>query len=203
MIYQNPITFFLAFMSATSPSLPKVPWSSIYSNWYDRTSPLPSSTPISKSNLLFTVSYDAMSGSGLSLALFKPGIAVTSAGQIRKIHADDFVGFSKLAEEVSTLPIPDSSRDYRGMRAFRIDHLISCRPITILNVLKVPEAGEPVLDKSSVYGFSKGTQALEGGGNLPGVLWELLGLVSEAPSSRDVEVDEDVLKRIRGIKTEL
>jgi hypothetical protein len=200
MIYQNPITFFLAFMSAISPSLP---WSSIYSNWYDRTSPLPSSTPLSKSNLLFTVTYNAMSGSGFSLALFKPDIAVTSAGQIRKIQADDFVGFSKLAEEASMLPIPESSRDFRGMRAFRVDHLTTCHPITILNILKVSEAGEPVFDKTSVYGFSKGTQVLQGGGNLPDVLWELLGLVSEAPGRRDAEVDEDVLKRVKEIKIEL
>jgi hypothetical protein len=202
MIYKNPVTFFLAIMSATSPSLP---WSSIYSNWYDRTSPLPSSTPISESNLLFTVTYSAMGGSGLSLALFKPDIAVTSAGQIRKIQAGDFVGFSKLAEEASTLPIPESSRDYGiyGMRAFRVHHQTSCWPFAILNVLKVPEVGEPVLDKTSVYGFSKVTQGLEGGGNLPDVLWELLGLVSEAPGRRDAEVDEDVLKRIKEIKTEL
>jgi hypothetical protein len=200
MIYKNPITFFLTIMSATSPSLP---WSSIYSNWYDRSSPLPSSTPISKSDLLFTVTYSAMGGSGFSLALFKPDIAVTSAGQIRKIQADDFVGFSKLAEEASTLPSPENSRDYRGMRAFRVHHQTSCHPFTILNVLKVPEAGEPVLDETSVYGFSKVTQVLEGGGNLPDVLWELLGLVSEAPGRRDAELDEDVLKRIKEIKTEL
>lgn len=202
MIYKNPITFFLGILSASSPSLP---WSSIYSNWYDRISPLSSSTPISKSNLLFTVTYNAMGGSCLSLALFKPDIAVTSTGQIRKIQADDFVGFSKLAEEASMLPIPERSRGYSidGIRAFRVHHQISCSPFTILNVLQVPEAGEPVLDKTSVYGFSKVTRGLEGGGNLPDVLWELLDLVSEAPRGRDAEVDENVLKRIKEIKTEL
>ena len=121
------------------------------------------------------------------------------------MQADDFVGFSELAEEASMLPIPERSRGYSigGIRAFRVHHQVTCRPFTILNVLQVPEAGEPVLDKTSVYGFSKVTRGLEGGGNLPDVLWELLGLVSEAPHSRDAEVDEDVLKRIKEIMTEL
>jgi hypothetical protein len=44
--------------------------------------------------------------------------------------------------------------------------------------------------------FSKDAQVLKGGADLPNVLWELLGLVSEAPSGWDVEVDKSILKSI-------
>jgi hypothetical protein len=188
-------------MTATSPS-----WSSTYSGWYDRTTPLPSSTPVSGPNLLFAVTYSAMGGNGLNVALFKPDIAVTSTGQIRKVQADDFDGLSKLAKEITTLERPESSKDSGShtVRRFRIYHKMTCRPFTILNVLKLPEADNPVFDETSVYGFSKATKGLEGGGDLPSVLWELLGLMSEAPSPwGDAKVDEDVLKRLKEISTEL
>jgi hypothetical protein len=139
-----------------------------------------------------------MAGEGLNLALFKPDIAVTSAGQIRKIQVNDFEGLCKLAEQASALPIPGGreGRGIHGERVFRTNHSVSCQPYTILNYFKVAEAGEPAFDRTSVYGFSKDAQVLEGGADLPDVLWELLGLVSEAPSGWDVEVDKSVLKSI-------
>jgi hypothetical protein len=201
MIFQNLLSFILAIMSTTPPT----PWSSQYSDWYNRTSPLPSDTPIPKSNLLFAVTYDAFGGSGFNLALFKPDIAVTSTGEIRKVQADDFAGFTNLTIEASTLPNPENNSGIGGKRRFRVHHKYSCRTFTILSILKVPEAGEPVLDVTSVYSFSKDTRRLErSAGNLPDVLWELLGLVDEAPSHNDdAKVDDTVLKRIREMKTEL
>ena|ERR1700753_4018039 len=198
-LFHNLLIFFLTIMSNTSPD-----WNSAYSDWYNRTSLLPSSTPISKQDFLFTVTYSAMGGDGLDIAVFKPNIVVTSAGEIRKVQADDFIGLSKLAENVSMLPIPKNSRG-RGVyaeRAFRIHHEVSCRPFTILNFLKTTEDGKLVLDKTSVYGYSKSAQVLEDGGKLPDVLWELLGLVSEAPNHWDAEVDDEVLKRIKEISSE-
>jgi hypothetical protein len=182
-------------MATLAPS-----WSSNYSNWYKRTTPLPSTILLLDSDLLFMVNYEARGGGGFHLALFKPNIAVTSTGQIRKIDADDFAGFTKLAEEVSALPTPETDRSVYAKRAFRVRNMITCRPFTILNISKDSDTGQLMFDSTSVYGFSKNLKDLESSGTLPDVLWDLLGLVTEVPSQVDAEIDEHVLEKIKAIK---
>jgi hypothetical protein len=139
-----------------------------------------------------------MNNDGFSLALLGPDIAVTSAGQIRKLQADDFEGFTKLAEEVSDLPGSGNGAGHGiyGERVFRVHHDVTCQPFTNLNILRASRVGEPLSDITSVYGFSRDEQGLEGGGKLPDVLWQLLGLLEEALGDMNGKVDEDVLKRI-------
>jgi hypothetical protein len=134
---------------------------------------------------------------GFDLAFFKPNIVVTSTGQIREIQVDDFAGLSRLAEEVSALP--KGNRNFYSDRSLTVYHTVSCRPHIILNFFQIPESGEPLLDKTSVYGFSKDRRDLQSGGDLPDVLWELFGLVTEAQLFADIKKDDDVLKKVKEI----
>ncbi|KAF8994095.1 hypothetical protein BDQ17DRAFT_1367330 [Cyathus striatus] len=76
--------------------------------YLSRSTPLPPSTPLARSDLKLAVLRNApVETERFTLALFAPDIAVSHFGAIHKLHSDDFTHILDLTAQTSTLPTPD------------------------------------------------------------------------------------------------
>lgn len=174
------------------PASPKnYEWSSTLDGWHERARahPAPHNIDFGKANVLMASNYSAMGGSGFNMALFEldeqQKVAVDSAGRAVILDGADATAFDALISKAIALQ----------EKNYRIQHMATCRPFTILNV--AASAGS--FEKFSIYGYRRSMRDLEeNAGLLPDSLWELYGLVDESTARDGTEAkDEDVLKAVK------
>jgi hypothetical protein len=179
-------------------------WSSSFSGYLQRATPYPSPSTyeIKRSALKFGALLNApVDPEGFSLAIFADRVAINHLGHLYTLQQADYDGLLGLAAAVAALPPAGGFRNQwrtRNQRTSRpIDRLLTpCRDLAATPA----EDYTQEFTETSVYGFDKHERGLsEPVGEyteLPGGLWELVGLVQEA-KEEDGPKDEGVLQSVR------
>ncbi|KAF5321820.1 hypothetical protein D9619_002182 [Psilocybe cf. subviscida] len=179
-------------------------WTSPYTGYLQRATPHPSPSTyeIKRSALTFAALLNApVDPDGFSLALFADRVAVSHLGHLYTLQQADYDGLLGLAAAVAALPPAGGFRNQwrtKNQRTSRpIDRLL--RPCKELADTPAEDYTQEFTE-TSVYGFDKHERGLsEPVGEhteLPGSLWELVGLVQEAKEG-DGPKDESVLQSVR------
>ncbi|TFK48879.1 hypothetical protein OE88DRAFT_1810272 [Heliocybe sulcata] len=168
-------------------------WSPSYEGWLSRATPVSDSFTPRKDSLLLASFVDTPAKQGvLTLALFKPNVAVTSSGQVLTLQERDLAAITSLAAQVSSLPETGAFRNQ-----WRVSHPITSRPIHRMYIAD----GEGGLKVTSVYGYDKRARKLTGETagyeELPDALYELFGLVEEGKKSSDAAGSQDVVDHVK------
>ena len=170
-------------------------WASEFEGWYSRARPHPSPSEFipTRDRLSFAVLHSAQADpGGFTLALFSPNIAIDALGKVLVLDEKDFDGLTALARQ--TLALPDTGL-YRN--TWRIKRDRTEQPI---ERLFVPHDGGG-LRQTCVQGYGKDTRELKvpAGKQLPDVLWELFGLISEAEEGYEgeKEVKDNIIARVK------
>lgn len=168
------------------------------SNWTDRAKshPSPSSWTPSRSDLAFAVVRNGpVEHHALTLALFKPDIAIDAMGNILVLKSEDFARLTGLANKTPDLPETGTFRN-----TWVVDQPTTSQTI---DRLLVP-AGDSDYKQISVQGYAANKKQLKQPvgdvAELPDVLHELFGLISYSRAGYNKgSRNEDTLSKVLDI----
>ena len=165
-------------------------WSSKYEDWQSRSvlHQTPHEIDFTKAEPVFASYTSAPVGERFCMALLKlegnQSSVVDGAGNVLTLSTEDAIGFHNLTSEVFDM----SSTDYA------IDHPVSCRQNQFVRIMGL----EGSYKDFAVYAYYKSLRDLKGEpGQLPGVIWELFGLIEQACFSDEGNRDGHTLQRVK------
>ena len=165
-------------------------WSSKYEDWQSRCilHQTPHDIDFTKAEPVLASYTSADMGEDFCMALLtlegNRSSVVDSAGNVLTLSTEDAIGFHNLTSEALDM----SSTGYV------IDYPLSCQPNQIARIMGL----EGSYKDFEVYAYDKSLRDLKGEpGQLPGVIWELFGLIEETCFSDEGNRDGHTLQLVK------